>query len=1027
MQCFGDAMRPIGRRPRARALVTAAALGLAVVACGPNDPGASEPPLASTAPVDRVSYEDSLATGVNEVPASQMRAAMRARFRLHPDRRFLLAVADAHHTLTGEPLSVVHARRDDGKWVVAYKGREVGTLPDVPTYENGQALVDAWIAQLAKDRKAGTPSNADSTSIIVTQLIADYSPGRLFEALRLIDQRWSDEKTRNPALLAPAARALVGLVMQGVDRAESGDVLSAHALAYVSLARSLSGDRVSDADALLASLMGYREASGKLASSLASNDPVKLLVAENLAGLARVATDSASSRLAKLAYLRAVSNAGRHKDWKNAVAALHVDLRRDAELASTGLLLDDFSLSAGLPYVIERALVERLDPAASGLATTGGARVRLASYPALAPEEDGRLSPATTLPRLDARVRGLAPALRGPALDTSVFASFHRTLLHSAYLSYGLFHLEIRSDFPAAVDFARRFEGLDSTTTDGQLGAWYARLANAYATGADRMTLIDDLARYRALSGAVLERTFDAMNERVRPADPRRARMARLLGERFDTRPSARARYALVARDELLDPVLVARLYGERGASLVHENPRMAVWLAATYRDTAALRAIVNDASAKSWARANALSWLADDVHLSFDEQQREIQEIIAADPREWGLREQYIALLIGQKDYAAAEQVAKDYIRLGRADEPFSLIAAHVSIGNTLIAQERYREAYAVLRPAIETGQGGAMTSGVRALALGGRLAEALELADELVDRYPENAPSRAARMEVWWRQGNSDAIAQELRQHDWIRSDFVVESFIAAYGSDVQAAGRAAFALANAGVPADKLVVLGRAAFDAGRPDLAFELASRGTDPNPMAAMYQTILASHYLAEARGQDIAIDWLRERLPMPLNDDLAFFLVDVGHDELLWAWTADDSRDEGRYTWLMRALVAVRSGLARSPHRQELLAHYAAASTNPYHTMGRFLVGLEREDAMLALATSIHRKAEVSFYLGARARAEGRIADAVDWCRVVVETAQMRDGEYYWAIRELAELSGDPRGLDIPSAIPGVP
>jgi len=1025
MECSGDARQRIGRSVRARSFVTAGALGLAAFACRPNASDASEP-LVSTAPVDRVSYEDSLATGVNQVAASQMRAAMRARFRLHPDRRFLLAIADAHHALTGQPLSVVHARRHDGKWLVSYKGRDVGTLPDVPTYDAGQGLVEAWIAQLAKEGKLPPSSNPDSTGTVLTRLVVDYTPGRLFEALRLVDQRWSDEKSRNSALLAPAARALVGLVMQGVDRAESADVLSARAFAYVSLARSLSGDRVTDADALLASLMGYREPSVKLASSLTSDDPVKLLVADNVIALERLATDTASSRLAKLAYLRAVSNAGRHEQWKNAVVALHVDLTRDAELASTGLLLDDFSLSAGLPYGIERALLERFHPAASGLATTGGARVRLASYRSGAPEEEGQLSPATTLPRLDTRTRELAPALRGPALDTSVFASYHRALLHSAYLSYSLFHLEIRSDYPAAVDFARRFQGLDSTTADGQLGAWYARLANAYATGADRKALIDDLGRYRALSGSVLSQTFDAMNERVLPADPQRTRMARLLGERLDTRPSARARYALVARDELLDPVLVAQLYN-RGPSLVYDNPRMAVWLAAVYRDTTTLRAIVNDASAKASARAEALAWLTDYVNPSFETQQRAIQEIIAADPRAWGLRQQYINLLIGQKDYAAAQQVARDYIRLGRADEVFSLIFAHASIGNTLIAEGLYREAYAALRPVIETGQGGAMSLGVRALALGGRLNEALSLANQIVERYPENGPSRALRLEIWWRQGNHDAVAQELRDHEWVRGDLVAESFIAAYGSDVQAAGQAAFALENGGVPADMLVVFGKFAFNAGRPDLAFELSSRGRDPNPMAAMYQTILASRYLADARGQDAAIDWLRERLPAPLNDNLAFFVVDVGHNELLWSWTADDGRDEGRYTWLMRALVAVRSGLASSPHREELLAHFAAASTNPYHTMGRYLVGLEREDAMLGMATSAHRKCEVSFFLGERARAEGRIADAVDWFRVGVETAQTGDGEYYWAIRALVDLSRDPRGLLIPSAIPGVP
>ena len=153
---------------------------------------------------------------------------------------------------------------------------------------------------------------------------------------------------------------------------------------------------------------------------------------------------------------------------------------------------------------------------------------------------------------------------------------------------------------------------------------------------------------------------------------------------------------------------------------------------------------------------------------------------------------------------------------------------------------------------------------------------------------------------------------------------------------------------------------------------------------------------------------------------------LAFFLAEAGNEDLLWSGDADDSRDEGRWTWLARATMAARAGLDTHPRRQELLDHYATKSNNEYHLMGRLMVGLEREDALLAIANSLHRKCEVAFYLGARARAEGRIADAVDWFRVAVETAQTRDGEYYWAIRALAELTDDPRGLHVPSPIPGV-
>lgn len=55
-----------------------------------------------------------------------------------------------------------------------------------------------------------------------------------------------------------------------------------------------------------------------------------------------------------------------------------------------------------------------------------------------------------------------------------------------------------------------------------------------------------------------------------------------------------------------------------------------------------------------------------------------------------------------------------------------------------------------------------------------------------------------------------------------------------------------------------------------------------------------------------------------------------------------------------------------------------------------------------------------------------RARAEVRVAEAVDWFRGAVDTVQLRDGEYYWAVRELVEMSRDPRRLIVPSAMLGV-
>lgn len=1014
-----------------RTAVVTCLLAAMAGACGPHANSADDPAPRSLAAVDRVSFEDSLANGVNAVPATQMRAAMRARYRLHPDRRLLLAIADIHHTLTGESLSVVRVRRGDGVWAITYKNRDVGTMPDVPTYHATQALLDAWTTSIAKDRPVARPSAPDSTIVTANHLVADYTPARLFEALRLIDSRWATAATRDPALLAPAARALVGLVMQGVDETESADVLAGRAFAYVSLARTLSGDRVTDADALLAWLFQYTQDAKMLADSLPATHIVRQLVTGNVIATGRAAFDSATPRMTQLAHLRVLAAKRKREDWANAIGAMHIDLRRDPEAAATGLLLGDFALNAGLPFVIERGVVQQLAPAEPRVASSGSGRVTFVSNTAhqQRQEEEAGGSPATTLPKLDARVRELAPTLTGPALDTTVYASFHRALLHSAYLSLGLFHLQQRADYPAAVAFGKGFDGLDSSSADAELGAWYSGLATAYANGADRMTLINDLARYRQLSGVVLQYTFDAMRERARPADPRRARMARLLTERLDTRPTNRPIFAVAARDELLDAVAVAQVYGSGNPAFAREDPAMAAWIAAAYRDTTTLRAIVSDTGASAWARSSALRNLAEYAHLSMDEHKQYFERIIADAPRDWDTRGRYIKLLRANHDYVAAEKEARDYLGLGRAEDGFDVIAATVSIGNTFMEQGRYREAYSILRPAVETYQGGAMAAAVKALARGGKLPEAEALADKLVARYPDVGYARAGRLEVWWRQSDHAAVAKEIREQEWIASEpTVAEAFIAVFGeADERAAGQAAYALVQAEVPVDALHQMGSRVEQAGRKDLAFELASRGTDPNPMIGMFQTIAASRLLVASRGQDAAVEWLRERLPMPIGDDLSFFLVDQGHNELLWSWEPNDRRDEGRYTWLMRALVAVRAGLDSSAHRQELLDHYATPDGNPYYTMGRFLVGLEQEDAVLALATTIHRKCEISFYLGARARAEGRFADAVDWFRVAVETAQLRDGEYYWAVRELVEMSRDPRGLIVPSAMPGVP
>src|SRR2546430_9713433 len=103
---------------------------------------------------------------------------------------------------------------------------------------------------------------------------------------------------------------------------------------------------------------------------------------------------------------------------------------------------------------------------------------------------------------------------------------------------------------------------------------------------------------------------------------------------------------------------------------------------------------------------------------------------------------------------------------------------------------------------------------------------------------------------------------------------------------------------------------------------------------------------------------------------------------------------------------------------------RSLMAFYRRPDARFYHRAGRFLLGMEPKEALLALASTPHRRAEVSYYLGIKALSERRYRDASDWLRVTVETQMVRDWEFLWAKDLLTRWTGAGRELGV--AVPRV-
>src|SRR5262245_14078835 len=71
----------------------------------------------------------------------ESRDAMAMSYRLGPDRRVLSAVAYLDHRMSDRPAERVEARFGEGQWHIRYRGEEVGVMPELPDFEDGEKLL----------------------------------------------------------------------------------------------------------------------------------------------------------------------------------------------------------------------------------------------------------------------------------------------------------------------------------------------------------------------------------------------------------------------------------------------------------------------------------------------------------------------------------------------------------------------------------------------------------------------------------------------------------------------------------------------------------------------------------------------------------------------------------------------------------------------------------------------------------------------------------------------------------------------
>jgi hypothetical protein len=969
-----------------RALLALLSLTLIFVGCGKKEVVVKKTGAVCQAP--------------SEVPLDRAYAALETCYRLKPDRRLLLALAEIHRFFSGKEVGEAECVFDNGSWHVYCGDEEAGTLSEYPGFPEMKKLLLDWTARVSGDHrlklKKGT---ADATAMkAIRENIGRFYSSYLLEALQKIDAQWNQGE-HDPELLAEGARASVLLCRQVFDRLDGSDSLKAKALALWAVAKGLTQANLDREEALLAEAFEFLPHAAKLAALLPGQDPLRPWLAgeyDRIIERYPVETGSAEQRFFCLQSIARNKDAGK---WREFSAALTRDAGLRLPVLKTGLELIDFDLYAALPpQVIFQVMKESLRN----------------------PPRD-KESLASVVQRFESEWPRLAGNYPGPFLRFGEADSFYRSYFYSALWAMAIHFLENLHSYEGAAEFLGQLPGMQSGQA-ADFRRWLSDILAARTGAGNPSRLLAGITEIRTFNGGALYQTYRQFCDRLPYADPRALQAARDYLSRLDQRARQQNIMRVIATKELQDLRLREKLIlgisdafgandfnNEIDKALLESDRPAIVRVLADRRYDPELKVdyLEEFSKIKMLSAADAAALYA---KLMQDFPDRSL--LIHAVGRHF---EHSGDFRTGEKLFAAWLQ---DHPDMGGFEE----IAARAGLAKMYYGLKRFREAYAIVSPVAESGQATAMETTARVLAKLGRLQEAEALAASAVGRYPDSMRTRLVLCALYWQQRKNQEAALVLKSFPgpfparaW--TDDIAPLFVALFQDKPAEAMAAVKAILASGMIATDIGFLAREFAAGGNHRLAFGLM--GIVPaSGQQAIDNVVRAYSYLKRFQGPEQARAWLKGKIAAGAWRDAGMIFYDAGEYDLLWeneAGAGPPAAEE--YNWLLRAAAWVQTGRKEDARRDMLLAFYRQPGRIYYHQAGACLMGLFPEKDAAALAKSPKQKCEIAYFLGLKAEGDGRLADASCWYRVCLETMLDRNAEYRWAGRALGEWQVEGKSL----------
>jgi thioredoxin-like negative regulator of GroEL len=954
------------------------------------------------------------------VPAEQMRDTLADSYRLRPDKRFLNAVAAMENFFSGKKREPVSAEFKNGYWMISYRGKEVGSLPELPDFGDFLAVLSNWSQAL--NNKYPLKLSAAQSDVSIKEInkeLSQFLAPHSMAAVRKVDALWNQGE-RNPALLYAAVQGLVQLAFQEMDRLEIGDELPARALAILAITKELTGRDCLREEALLAYEMGYSSYAASIAGNLPLSDPVGAYVSQDHPRLQQLAEEEGSTIESHYLHLMDV---GSKEDVRPLITCL------ETYFADSWLSLPVFKaamenyrfaiapdLSEALPSLVLLALAQDAGalPEITEYLRKAGTQLE-SRVSAVIDEVRSRLP--IVVANFESGLQQLETKYTGPFLDSETYKAYYSGYFFSSLHELGMHYLDKLSSQQAANEFAAVLGKADQGTAE-ELGKWYANLARSKEEKIDLVELSSQTTTI--LGAAPFMRTFEEQERYYQYGDPLLLKGIKELLPRMDSRIEHRAFLGNIAFTGLLDLKLTEKLLSSVLKDSYSKHAYMQVWLAGFSNDCERLLAIL-DSTLEFQTRIQALAAVERQEGMDPQLIKKRYEQFLKEDPDDFSVRFSYAAFLKKSKQYSYARSVLKEWLKRGVPVAGLENIATRTMIARLYYEEGKYKKGWDEIKGDIKSYKGDAMHIAALLLNKLGRKAEADKLAVALVERYPDNPDFRVVLAELFWERGRYAEAAEILKISDIKAATWQFEigpKFAELFKDKHDEAVLSAFAALLQKFSAHDLLGVVRSLSKAGRNELAFKITSE-FKAGGLEKLVFLVESYKYLSAYQTKEEALTWLRSAVPPQMLNPSSMISYDQGQFELLWDLIPDPVQGEGSdFVWLMRAAAAIRAPL-EDQHYKKLLEYYSGDGDSYYFKIGKFLLGRAEEKDILELMTDGKKRCECAYYIGLKAQTEGRYHDASDWYRLAVETGLIKNGEYRWAYNALYKWYSEGKRLDL--------